>query len=254
MNPERAGLVFAVLLFFAMLGALEIGRRIRIRHLAEGEPSGLGAVEGALFGLLGLLLAFTFSGAASRFDSRRQQIVEESNAIGTAYLRLDLVPVEARPGLQALFRRYLETRLAAYRAVPDLQAAFAHLARADSLQGAIWRDAVTATISMPSPQASMLLLPALNQMFDITTVRTAAVQFHPPMLIFGLLGVLALVCATVAGYGMGGKPRSWYHLLGFAMVMSLTIWVIIDLEYPRLGLIQLAAHDQVLADLLMRMR
>ena len=95
MNPERIGLTFVVILFVVMLVQLEVGRRIRARHLAAGEPGGLGAIEGALFGLLGLLLAFTFSGAAGRFDTRRQQIVEEANAIGTAYLRLDVLPASS---------------------------------------------------------------------------------------------------------------------------------------------------------------
>jgi hypothetical protein len=254
MNPERIGLTFVVVLFFAMLVQLEFGRRIRLRHLAQGEPGGLGAIEGALFGLLGLLLAFTFSGAAGRYDSRRQQIVEEANAIGTAYLRLDVVPGESRAILQNQFRSYLETRLAVYRVLPDIEAAYANLARADTLQQAIWSQAVAATMTAPATQPAMLLLPALNQMFDITTVRTAAAQFHPPTMIFVMLGLLVLVCATLAGYGMGGKARSWYHTVGFALVISLTILVIIDLEYPRLGFIQLASHDRVLEDLLARMR
>ena len=254
MNPERIGLAFVVVLFFAMLIQLEVGRRIRVRHLAEGEPGGLGAIEGALFALLGLLLAFTFSGAAGRFDTRRQQIVEEANAIGTAYLRLDVLSGDSRQVLQDEFRRYLEGRLAVYRALPDIQAAYAELGRVDSLQQVIWRHAVAGTMTAPTTQPAMLLLPALNQMFDITTSRTASAQFHPPVMIFVLLGVLVLVCATLAGYGMGGKARSWYHSIGFALIMSLTIYLIIDLEYPRFGLVQLANYDRVLEDLLTRMR
>ena len=254
MNPERIGLTFVVVLFLAMLVQLEVGRRIRARHLAEREPGGLGAIEGALFGLLGLLLAFTFSGAAGRFDTRRQQIVEEANAIGTAYLRLDVLPTDAQPGLRQEFRHYLETRLAIYRALPDLKAAFAGLARADSLQGIIWRDAVAGTMAAPGTQPAMLLLPALNQMFDITTTRTATAQYHPPILIFAMLGLLVLVCSTLAGYGMGGKGRSWYHTVGFALVMAMTIYVIIDLEYPRFGFIRLTNYDRVLEDLLAKMQ
>ena len=254
MNPERIGLAFVLVLFVAMLVQLEVGRRIRLRHIAEGEPGGLGAIEGALFGLLGLLLAFTFSGAAARFDNRRQQIVEEANAIGTAYLRLDVLPAEARSGLKQDFKHYLESRLAVYRALPDLTAAYAELARSDSLQQVIWRDAVAATMAAPGTQPAMLLLPALNQMFDITTTRTATAQYHPPILIFAMLGLLVLVGATLAGYGMGGKARSWYHSVGFALVMAITIYVIIDLEYPRFGFIRLTAYDQVLEGLLAKMQ
>jgi len=71
----------------------------------EGARAGAGAVEGSVFGLLGLLIAFTFSGAAFRFDARRQLAVEETNAIGTAYLRLDLLPADKQPALRDSFRR-----------------------------------------------------------------------------------------------------------------------------------------------------
>ena len=92
----------------------------------------MGSVEGAVYGLLGLLIAFSFSGAASRFEARRDLIVQEANAIGTAYLRLDLLPDEARDGLREKFRRYLDTRLSAYRKMPDIEAAMAELARASA--------------------------------------------------------------------------------------------------------------------------
>ena len=101
-------------------------------------------MDGAVFALLGLLVAFTFSGAASRFDARRHLIVEETNAIGTAYLRLDLLPASAQPALRDLFRRYLDSRLEVYRKLPDLDAAKAELARSTQLQGEIWSQAVAA--------------------------------------------------------------------------------------------------------------
>src|SRR5262249_8868795 len=85
------GLLLGMLLF------LEIGRRVAIRRLKKDTGTageGVGAVDGAVFALLGLLLAFTFSGASSRFDTRRQLIVEETNDIGTAYLRIDLLPTD----------------------------------------------------------------------------------------------------------------------------------------------------------------
>src|SRR5262245_52835786 len=117
--------------FLGMLGLLEVGRRIGARRVAsdpEGARTGIGPIDGAVFGLLGLLLAFTFSSAASRFDVRRQLIVQETNAIGTAWLRIDLMPAGAQPELRDLFRRYLDSRLEMYRLLPDLegaQAAFA---------------------------------------------------------------------------------------------------------------------------------
>jgi hypothetical protein len=242
----------AVGLFLSILLLQEIGRRIGLRRLAqdsEGARQGFSVVDGAVFGLMGLLIAFTFSGAASRFDSRRHLVVEEANAIGTAYLRLDLLPARAQPALQESFRRYVETRLEVYRKLPDIAAAKGELAKATELQKQIWSQAVAACQEAPQP-ATMLLLPALNAMIDITTTRTVATRIHPPAIIFILLSVLALASSLLAGYSMaGGQGRSWVHMLAFAAIMGVTVYVIIDLEYPRLGWIRVEAIDQVLVEL-----
>lgn len=245
--------VFALCLFLGMLFLLEAGRRIGVRRLTQdpkGVRAGVGAVEGAIFGLMGLLIAFTFSGAASRFDARRQLIVEETNAIGTAYLRLDLLPATTQPALRESFRNYLDARLAAYRALPNIQAAMAGIDKANALQREIWTQSVAACQSGDSSAATMLLLPALNQMIDITTTRTMAAQMHPPMVVFAMLVVLALVSSLLAGYGMAaGKARSWIHMVAFAAIMAVTAYVILDVEYPRLGLIRIDAFDQALVSL-----
>jgi hypothetical protein len=91
-----------------------IGLASRARHPGE-LVKGAAAAEGAVFGMLGLLIAFSFSGAASRFEDRRHLIVEEANAVGTAYLRLDLLSGDARTELREMFRRYLDIRIATYR-------------------------------------------------------------------------------------------------------------------------------------------
>jgi uncharacterized membrane protein YagU involved in acid resistance len=96
----------------------------------------------------------------------------------------------------------------------------------------------------------MLLLPALNQMFDIATTRAMSRQMHPPMIIFIMLGFLVLSAAAIAGFGLAkAKTRSWIHLLLFAFVFAITFYVILDIEYPRLGLIRVDAFDRVLIDL-----
>ncbi len=253
MSFACTSLLFASGLFAGMLGCLEVGRRLGIRRLAsdpEGSRAGFGAVEGAVFGLLGLLVAFTFSGAVSRFDVRRQLIVEETNAIGTAWLRIDLLSAQAQPPLRDSFRRYVDARLSAYAKLPDLEATYRELARANALQNEIWTRAVTACRTDGSQAATMLLLPALNQMIDITTTRTMAAQTHPPTIVFAMLSGLALVSSLLAGFGMaGGKRRSWIHMIGLAAILALTIYVIGDIEYPRLGLIRVEAFDQALVDL-----
>jgi ABC-type glycerol-3-phosphate transport system permease component len=247
---------FAVVLFVGMLLLFEAGRRIGVRMMRQPDqtPSGVGAVEGAVFGLLGLLIAFTFSGAVSRFDDRRHLIVEEANDIGTAWLRLDLLPADTQPRLRQLFRDYLSSRLETYRKLPDIAAAKQELARSTELQSEIWTAAVGGCKQAESPACSILLLPALNQMIDITTTRTMVAQFHPPIIIFILLGVLALASSMLAGYGMSTGRRSWLHIIAFAFLLTLAIYVILDIEYPRFGLIRVDAADQVLKDLLESMK
>jgi hypothetical protein len=257
MHQIAVFLISAGGLFVGMILLLELGRRLGRRRQGRDEAgarAGLGAVEGAVFALLGLLVAFTFSGAASRFDERRQLIVQEANAIGTAWLRLDLIATNAQPELRDLFRRYVDSRLAVYKKLREAEAARAEHKQANAVQGEIWTRAVAACQDSPNPVKAQLI-PALNEMFDIATTRMMAAQTHPPPIIFVMLGVLALTSSLLAGYAMaGGKTRSWIHVIGFALIMATTVYVILDLEYPRLGIIRIDAFDAVLVELRQNMK
>jgi len=232
MNPILYDLVFvygvliAVGLFLGMLTLLEVGRRVGIRRI-ERDPEGLhaGAIEGSVLALLGLLLAFTISGAGGRLDARRQLIIEETNAIGTAYLLLDMLPSAAQPALRENFRRYLDTRIEVYRKLPDIAVAKETLSKANNLQMEIWQQAVAAVRAADAPPpAAFLLLPALNAMIDITTTRTLAMHMHPPAIIFFMLFALALISALLTGYSMAvGKMRSWLYRLSFAFIIAVSI-------------------------------
>lgn len=258
MNDVFTALLFAGGLFLGMMLFLEGGRRLGARRVAkdlEGARPGIDATEGAVFALLSLLVAFTISGAASRFEARRQLVAQEVNAIGTAYLRLDLLAPDARSALQGLIRQYVDSRIETYRKTSDREAEQAERARSVKLQSEIWTQAAAAIRAQGQPHVAILLMPALNAMIDITTTREVAAHTHPPMIVFALLSGLALGCALMAGYGMaGGKGRSWTHIIGFAAVMAVTVYIIIEIEYPRLGLIRVDAVDQVLVELRQSMR
>jgi len=245
-------ILFAGGLFAGMLALLELGRRVGARRFAtegEGARAGIGPVEAALYGLLGLLIAFTFSSAAERYESRRRLVVEEANDIGTAWLRLDLLPEDAQPPVRELFRRYVDSRLEAYHRLPDIEAAEAELKKTSAIQTQIWTQAVDALRRSPRASGEVLLLPALNAMFDVVTTRTMAARNHMPSVIFAMLAFLALMAALFAGYAMAeARTRSWLHVLGFSAVLALTVYVILDLEYPRAGLIRLDQYDRVLAE------
>jgi hypothetical protein len=252
MEPPVPPLLFSLILFVGMLIMLEVGNRLGIKRRAkeaEVERGNLGEIDGAVFALFGLMMAFTFSGAASRFNEKRQLIAEEANTIGTAYLRLDLVP-DAETKLQELFREYMDSRLKTYRVLPDMKAAKLEMANANRIQQEIWTASVAAThLSGSHPAAALLLLPAVNSMIDITTTRTMALQLHPPRIIYALLFGLGLICSLLAGYRMAGGYRSWLHILGFTLITVIIIYVMLDVEYPRTGLIRLEIADQVLVDL-----
>ena len=232
---------------------LYAGRRIGKRQLARnrhGGPAGTSAVQAATSGLLALLLAFTVAGAAERFDVRRRPIVDEANAIGTAYLRLDLLSESTRHALQQQFRTYLDSRIETFLKMPDLPAARLELARSHALQRDIWRAAVAASRAEPSLTPSLLLLPALNQMIDLTTTRTYAKELHPPTTIFEMLVLVLLASALYTGHAMAkGNSHSLIHIVGFLLLNVFVLGVTFDLEYPRVGFIREESFDWALVDL-----
>jgi hypothetical protein len=234
-------------IFFLQL----IGRRVGRQRMAadpDGSHAGVTAVEGAVFALIGLLVAFTFSGAASRFDARRVLIIDETNAIGTAWLRLDLLPADVQPGMRDAFRRYLDARLDVYRQAHLDDSAVVD-AKARAIGREIWDTAVSSTRGVAGA-APILVLPALNAMFDIAETRVAVPFHHPPTIIFVMLGVLALVGALLLGYSMArSRQVSAIHTMGFAIVMGMVVFVTLDIEFPRRGFVRIDAADQILVNL-----
>jgi hypothetical protein len=241
--------------FAAILLMMELGRRSGIGVQKQDAASGTGAIDAAVFGLMGLIIAFTFSGAASRLDARRQFIVQEANDIGTAYLRIDLLPANRQALVKEKFRQYVDARLEIYRKIPDLRAARAEVQHAAALQHEIWSEAVAGCRETGSPAVMTLVLASLNTMFDTANTRTEHSQIHPPLVIHVMLLVLVLSCSLLAGHLMAGsEKRNWLHILGFAVMLSLTVLVILDIEYPRIGAIRIDAWDRVLVELRANMK
>jgi hypothetical protein len=242
-------------LFVGMAVCLEGGYRLGLRRVAAGRYRSLGTVEGAILALLGLLLGFAFAGATSRFETRRDQIVQEANAIGTAFLRLDLLPPSDQTDLRRLFRTYLEARLRIYAPSTDPASAEPLFAEVSDLQQKIWTRAVQAVSRDDAhAEAKLLVLPALNEMIDITTSRKVASSTRIPGLILALLVSVALLSALLAGFGMAETGRCWLHALLYAVAVTITIYTVLDLDNPRAGLIRLDAADKALTELLQSIR
>ena len=156
--------------------------------------------------------------------------------------------------MRQLFRQYLDSRLAVYAKMPDMAAARAEQGRANEIQGTIWNRAIAACKDQRDASTASLMI-ALNEMIDIASTRIAVTQIHPPMIIFIMLGVLTLISALLAGYAMGGgKSRSWIHMIGFAFILAITVYVILDLEFPRVGFIRIDKFDRVLIELRQSMK
>jgi hypothetical protein len=253
MSSELQVVLLALAIFAGMLLCLDLGYRTgksSLRRHGTGALEGMGSIETAVFGVLGLLLAFSFSGATSRLDSRRQLIVTEANAISTAYQRIDVLPGGEQPEMRRLFREYLDTRLRAYAVPFNPTIAERELAQAATLQQAIWSRSIIATAADPTGRSALLFLPAVNAIGDVATARTIALHTHLPDLVFALLIAVALLSGLTAGHALARRPgRSWFHNFLYASVVAATIYVVLDLENPRSGLIRLEAADSALSGL-----
>src|SRR5262245_46940401 len=257
-------LAVAATFFISSLILLNYGRSLGLRYLKKeaGNMTGLATVEGAVFALIGLLLAFTISGALERFDQRRQLVLQEANAATTAYDRLALLERDAARNLRAGLKDYVGARIELYRMPHDFGFwtgeeiwSSEQQQRILGLRAAVWNGAVAACPPSNYPSACGIVLPALNTLFEAERLRVGAVEKHPPQIIYMMLFGLALGGSLLAGFGMASaKARSWVHMLTFAGALAVTLYVVTDMEFPRLGLIRVDGFDHFLAEIHARMQ
>jgi hypothetical protein len=250
MTTSMVGTALALLL--GLFAVTELGYRIGRRHVrATGEERGsVGAVQGAVLGLLGLLLGFNFSGAAHRLVERQDMMVSEANAISTAYLRMDLLEEPHRTRARDILRRYVDLRILLQRELDESRFA-AGLAECEELQTKLWNEVVPAVKVSPS---AVLVLPAVNQVIDDHALRLASGRRHAPMPVMILLVISALISLGMVGYGAGisGAKRNLSVTGPLILLIAMAFWVTIDMEYPRHGLMQL--NLQSMLDLQRSMR
>jgi hypothetical protein len=246
-------MIAAILLFGGMLAFQELGWRYGRRAdiaTQHAKREGAGLMDNAIFGLLGLLIGFTFNGATSRFDQRRLLVGKEVNAIGTAWQRIDALPSQLQDSVRVPFRRYVDALLASYNATTITEEVLREPPAVAQAQAETWTNAVRACLTREGEGARMLLLPGLNEMFGAVEEERFARRVHPPALIFVMLGVTALAAALLAGFAIAASDsRDWIHRIGVAVVISLAVYIIFEMEFPRLGLIRVKGADQALVDL-----
>jgi hypothetical protein len=250
----------AAAFFVSSMILLNYGRHLGLRYLQRqkdaGNMAGLTTVEGAVFALIGLLLAFTISGALQRFDERRQLVIQEANAASTAHDRLALFEGDVARDLQTKLKDYVQARIDLYRMPHDFslwkQTEFFSPEQQEKtldLKNKVWDAAVAACPHASFRPACAQALPALNSLFEIARVRVGASEKHPPQIVYAMLFGLGLGGSLLAGFGMAAaRSRSWIHMLIFAATLTVSLYAVTDMEYPRLGLIRIENFDHFLAD------
>lgn len=196
--------------------------------------------------LLSLLIGFTMSMALSRFDQRKELVIEEANAIGTAYLRAGMQAEPIRSAAPGLFRDYVDARLAIFGTASDIDDQSSAVKRARQIQDELWRQATVAAQQTPTPITG-LYVSALNDVIDIDAKRVAARRNRVPQDIWALMTVLAILTSLIIGYGQRHRAAlaTFIPVLTVAISMSL----IADLDSPVNGLIQVSQQSmQMLSD------
>lgn len=228
-----------------------IGKHCHIK-LKQTRPESAEAIVGSIFGLLALLVAFTFSGASDRFDRHRQLIQSEMSAISTAYSTVDLLKAEDQVVLRKAFINYLDHRIDLYKQPLVFKELSARFDRQAELGNVIWLEAIRAVNGMNAfdREVSKLMLPKVLDMLDAYDNQRLSMRFHPPKVIWISLFTLAIIGALVAGYNMGvEQKRDWVLTMVFIFLMAGAIFVILNLEYPRIGSISLIEFEQEIIEL-----
>jgi hypothetical protein len=229
-----------------LLLATEVGFRFGWWRQARVDADGRAQIvtmQAAILGLLALLLGFTFALAASRFEARKGLVLQESNAIGTAYLRFALLLAPAREELEALMRRYVEARLALNQAESwdSLRAA---QTAASQLQNAMWTRMGELVREDGRPVPHGLILQVLNDVIDLDAERRAALFNRVPGVILALLLGVGALALLITGYSFGpGGGRSLLATLVMPLLIAGVIAVIIDLDRPYRGLSQIGQQS-----------
>jgi len=232
-----------LLLWFFMEWGYRFGKFRHTRRPDERDQP-VGAMVASILGLLALVLGFTFSLAASRFEARRQAVLEEANAVGTTFLRARLLPTPEGDKVAELLRKYVDVRL---RGIEEGKIAEA-LSESELLHGALWNEAVSAAGKTPGSIATGLFVQSLNEVIDLHAKRIlVGIRSRIPIVIWaGLIGLATLGMAAV-GYQAGlSTTRRSPAMLGLVLAFAGVLALIADLDRAQEGLLRVS--QQALID------
>jgi hypothetical protein len=235
--------VLGLLLLAVVLGATCAGlaRGRALRHRSDALSAPLSALQGALLGVVGLVLAFGLAMAVGRYETRRTAVVDDANAIGTTYLRAQTLPEPMRSRSLDALRRYADASIRLSRAIPDSDASRRAVAEGSVLQRELWSLAGDALRARPNANASRLYVESLNEMIDMQTVRVAVLRNRVPgsILLLEIVGAafaVGLLALYLSVLGRGALP-----VVFAAVLVTLLLLVTFDLDRPTRGAIQVSA-------------
>lgn len=225
-----------------MLLATEIGFFCgkRVRELHDHVRSQISILQAAILGLLALLLGFTFSMSMIRYDARKQLVLDEANAIDTAFLRSKLLDETLSRQVATLLERYVDVRIAFYRTEPDEEDFQNILTETEALHQSLWDKAILAGKNEPESETVPLFIQSVNDVIELHAKRLSALDNHVPSLIFLLLYFVSCLSMALVGYGFGlGGARNPMVTIMTAILIASVILLIVDLDRPRRGLVSI---------------
>lgn len=247
---DHSSVLIVAILFVALIVATESGYRIglRIGHgTSESSKSQVNSIQASILGVLALLLGFTFSLSLQRYDSRSQAVINEANAIGTVMLRTELLPESVRTESRDLVRKYLDHRIRAAGISLDHDGQRKEeLKVSNKLLDSLWHLATRAADEVPNPVTTGLYIQALNDLIDAFGTRDAALNRHVPEVVLFLMFATFTLTATLVGYaaGVSGNRASFATYILEILIVCL-VFVIIDLDRPRRGLIEVSHQSLI---------
>jgi hypothetical protein len=230
-------------LFTALLAVVEIGYRVVLPKYVNGKEGfheEIVAARDAISVLLSLLLAFTLSMVLTRYDSRKQLIVDEANAIGTVRSQALMLPEPSRGEIQVLLQKYLDARMRFSDAGLDQEKLNSSFSQASVLLDEMWQKSVVVALQSPTPITS-IFLQSLHETNDLSEKRLAALENRiPGVLWFVLIFMSALTCLLV---GCSFRRRAFLVFLIWPLMISIVLALSADLDSPRTGLIQIGQQS-----------
>ena len=244
LHDYSLSIIFLVSVVF-MLAASEAGRLLGVRAIGRGGDD-VSTLEGAILGLLALMISFTFAMALSRFEARRDAVLIEANAIGTTALRARLLPAPHNVDINKLLQEYVRIRLDITQHVPSPMELNTAIKRSNEIQEALWQQTKLVAAKDSGMVPTGLFIQTLNEMIDNQGKRLEALRNRVPNTVLMALYGVAIVASALAGYANGLEARRVrlpVYVTG--LLVASVILLIQDLDRPNAGFVKTSQQPMI---------